>query len=48
MLELGGVAFAKRRRGGQWLQYLDLADDLTINSRRQKYVPHSSNLNRSE
>src|SRR5262249_57015547 len=34
-LELGEVALAQRRRGGQSLQSLDLADDLTVDIRRQ-------------
>src|SRR5882762_8278697 len=34
-LELGQVALAQRRRGGQCLQSLDLAYDLTVNSGRQ-------------
>src|SRR5258706_16162403 len=34
-LELGEVALAQRRRGSQRLQSLDLADDLTVNTRRQ-------------
>ncbi len=34
-LELGEVALAKRRRGGQCLQSLDLADEYAVNSRRQ-------------
>jgi hypothetical protein len=34
-LELGEVALAQRLRGGQCLQSLDLADDLTVNTRRQ-------------
>jgi hypothetical protein len=40
-LELGEVALAQRRRGGQRLQSLDLADDLTSHP-PTKYVPHSS------
>src|SRR5260370_12120524 len=34
-LELGEVALAQRRRGGQRLQSLHLAADLTVNVRRQ-------------
>jgi hypothetical protein len=34
-LELGEVALAQRRRGGQRLQSLHLTDDLTVNSHRQ-------------
>src|SRR5258708_383910 len=49
-LKLGEVALAQRRRGGQRLQSLDLAYDLTVNSRRSntglahQFVPNLTKL----
>src|SRR5216684_953535 len=53
-LELGEVALAQRRRGGQRLQSLHLTDDLTVNSRRQntslthQYIPNLAELRVSD
>src|SRR5579883_1939823 len=53
-LEFGEVAFTERRRGGQRLQSLDLADDLTVNSRSQntglaqQFVPALAELSVSD